>query len=371
MLEFNGKILTNQEIVEKLGEKITKPIVFQLCDQFKSSIKLIHRGESKWTERWVSNFGLRNEHQSRNFDTGGTDQYVYYTTATPDQINPQIRRFDVNGNGNKVSFTGGMVTISQGQEDLLLFLRAHEQNQTNKYFTITDERGKQKHFPKIQFLFKEIIPEMVNELKYDNTHERLKAQTAAFDPKRIPYEAAVVMATAYGMTEARHTGEKNVRQFLYDNASKNPSLFLSNMTNSSFDIKAQLQSAVEFGIVSFDAPYWKWSEKKTGDARICSVPTGEDKLDYFVQWMREVDKSGVLEQVKQLVEKAMEGADEKFIKEEIKPLDAVLIDLGFDSLEDAKKMKAELEQFRREKAKADKAVAGKQVKPKDEITLTA
>lgn len=336
MLEINGKVLTNAEVIEKLGEKITRPIEFKLCEQFQSSLRYTSKGNTSWVKRYMETFGLSNRAEVRDFTNGGTDVIIYFTQIVGDPQKPMERRYIVGDTLNKIEFSRGFLHISEGQEDLLLFLRLHEQCQTNESWTKTDVFGNQKNKPVKAFLFKEIIPEKENEQSYDLTHIRLRAQTAAFDPKRIPLDAAIIMATAYGMSEARYKGEKSIRQFLYDKATNNPEQFITDMSSSSFDLTAIVQSALEFKVIKFDAPYYRWAidnPKKYGDGRICQVPAGKG-LEWFVQWMRETDKSGVLEELKKKVSEATDKSDSNFEVEDKKPLESLMAQFGVKTAEE-------------------------------------
>lgn len=336
MIEINGKVLTNAEVIEKLGERITRPIEFKLCEQFKSSLRYTARGTTSWVTRYVETFGLNNRAEVRDFENGGNDVVIYFTQIVGDPNKPLERRYIVGDTINKVQFNRGLLSVNEGQEDLLLFLRINEQCQTNDAWAKTDTFGNQKYKPTKAFLYKEIIPEKENEQSYDLTHLRLRAQTAAFDPKRISSEAAIIMATGYQMPEARYKGEKAIRQFLYDKATADPEQFLKNMSSSSFDLTAIVQSALEFNIVKFDAPYYRWAidnPKKYGDGRICQVPAGKG-IEWFVQWLRETDKSGVLEELKKKVAEATDKSDANFEAEDKKPLESLMAQFGVKTAEE-------------------------------------
>lgn len=339
MIKINDKVLSNEEIVTMLGERITRPIDFQLTEQFQSTLKyILPSGDSKWITRYQETFGLSNNVVVRNFKDGGNDTLIYYNNVIEPTKNSPERRYIVGDTLNKIEFTRGRITVNEGQEDLLLFLRFHEQNKTNKYWMEADAFGNQKYRPTRGFLFKEIMPTVEAATAYDTTHNLLRAQTACFDPKRIPFDSAIIMATGYGMPDARHSGEKAVRQFLYKQATSNPSKFLEDMQSATFDIQAIVQSALVFKIIKFDAPYYAWcadAPKKYGDGRICQVPTGKEPIAYFTEWLRITDKSGVMEEIKMQVANANEKADGSFIEQEERPGEAILTMLGVTSIDEA------------------------------------
>ena len=287
-------------------------------------------------------FGLSNTTTTRNMEVGGTNTYVYYTHInTQPMPGGQSQKVYVVGDSlTKIEFNKGFLTVEPGQEDLLLFLRSHEQNKTNTVWSKVDGFNEQIYKPTKAFLFKEIIPEKEDAASYDLTHNRLKAQTAAFDPKRIPMNKAIVMATAYGLTDAKSKGEKGIRKFLYDNATANPDQFLTDMASNAFELKATVQSALSLRIIKFDAPYIQWTDrkaKKFAEGRICQVSAGMNPIDFFVQWLREKDKSGVMDELKRMVDEELEDGGTSFESDSPSvdlALEAVKA-MGYNTLEEA------------------------------------
>lgn len=360
MLLVNEKNLTNAEIIEALGGRIERPIKFSLTEQFQSVLRYIYQdGSIRNVVRMQETFGLSNSMSTKNFKDGGTDRYTYYTHT---QVRPgkdsSDRIYLVGESLTKIEFLKGFLTVDVGQEDLLLFLRKHEQNKTNPVWGEVNRFKEQVNRPVKAFLFKEIIPEKEDALSYDIIHMRLKAQTAALDPKRIPYSRAVMMATAYNLPNPKDKGEKSVRQFLYNQATAQPEQFLTDMASNKFELKATVQSAISLRIIKFDSPYMQWTEKKsrrTGEGRICQIASGRDPVDYFVDWLRETDKSGVMEELKKMVEVELESSE--IVEPKLPNVDLAVEAaklLGYNSVEEAMSALSELKKLNEAPVKTKK-----------------
>jgi len=364
MIRINDVVLTNEQVIELLNEetgsgKMKAQVEFQLLENFEARLKYLNeRNEATYHKRYQATFGMDNRFDRRNFKTGGSETIVYYThTITDQKTGPRY----LTGNMNKIMFQNGYLIVQPGQEDLLLFMRLSEQCKTNKYWEETDGRGNQKYTPSKSFLYKELRPELDSEADYDATFASLKAQAAPLNPQTIPLATAITMATAYGMPDVRFKAEKAIRIFLSMKAKANPEQFMADLKSASFELKAKVNSAFNYGIIKYDAPYIMWANKKSGESKICNVPIGKDHVDHFVHWLREIDQSGVLDELSSLNEKAM-------IKEMNHPIenesdyDKLIKALGVDTLEDAKKM---IEAARAGGAKPDGKPAA------DEATLHA
>jgi len=341
MISINGKTLTNEEVIALLVKetgsgKMTGDIEFCLLDNYCSSIKTLNdQGEARYVKKFQATYGVANQYDRRNFSEGGTETCIYYTTTVNDKVNGTPRY--LTGDMNKIVFYHGHLTVRPGQEDLLLWLRLNERCQTNKYWEETDGRGNQKYQPQGAFNYKEIIPEKVSEVAYNEYFEALRAQAAVVNPERIPYDMALKMAMSYNMVDARFAGEKAIRLFLANKAKANPEAFMADLNSSSFELRAQVNSCFMYGILSWDVPYIRWANKKVseGDTRILTVPSGKDHVDYMVLWLREIDKSGVLNELRTLLERAQlkEHGEEVNVPE--KERDGLLKALGVSSLEEA------------------------------------
>lgn len=341
MLSINGKQLTNEEVVKLLEKetgngKMKGDIEFCLLDNYRSTIKTLNdQGEVRFVSKYQATYAIANQYDRRNFTDGGTETIIYYTNVVNDKTHGQPRY--MTNDLNKVVFYHGHLTVRPGQEDLLLFLRLNERNQTNPYWEVSDGRGNQKYIPQGAFNYKEIVPEKISEVAYDSYYEGLKAQAAVVNPDRIPYDMALKMAISYNMVDARFKGEKAIRLFLAQKAKENPESFMKDLNSSQFELRAQVNSCFMYGILGYDAPYIRWANKKISDAdtRILTVPSGKDHVDYMVFWLREVDKSGVLNELRTQLERMQlkEHGIEVTVTE--KEHNTLLKQLGVASLEEA------------------------------------
>jgi len=148
------------------------------------------------------------------------------------------------------------------------------------------------------------------------------------------------MAVSYNMIDAKYKGEKAIRLFLAQKATANPEQFMKDLTSSSFELMAEVNSAFMYGILTYDMPYIRWAKKKEGDNRILTVPSGKDHVDYMVHWLREVDKSGVLNQVRTEVERAAAREHGVEIKANEQEYDGFLKVLGVGSIDELKQILA-------------------------------
>lgn len=341
MISINGKVLSNTEVISLLeketgGGKMKGDIEFCLLDNYCSSIKTLNdQGEAKYVRKFQATYGVSNQYDRRNFAEGGTETVIYFTTTINDKVNGQPRY--LTNDMNKIVFYHGHLTVRPGQEDLLLWLRLNERCQTNKYWEHADARGNQKYTPQGAFNYKEIIPEKVSELAYNDYYEGLKAQAAVVNEDRISKDMALKMAISYGMVDAKFAGEKAIRLFLAQKAKANPEQFMADLNSAAFELRAQVNSCFLYGILAWDVPYIRWANKKAadGDTRICTVPVGRDHVDFMVGWLRETDKSGVLNELRVLLEK--EQLKEVGIQVEVpqEQRSEFLKMLGVSSLEEA------------------------------------
>ncbi len=337
MIKINDKILTNKEVIELLEKetgsgKMKGDIEFCLLENYQSNIKILNEAqEARWVKKFQTTYGISNQYERRNFEEGGTETVLYYTSVAGDPVKGY--RYHT-GDLNKIVFNNGYLIVRPGQEDLLLWLRLNERNQTNKYWEQTDTRGNQKYKPEGAFNYKEIIPEKVSEEEYNNYYQGLVAQAKVVNPESLKYDVALKMAQSYNMVDAKFKGEKAVRLFLGMKAKANPEQFMKDLTSSSFELRADINQAFMYGILAWDMPYIRWAKKMDGDQRILTVPSGKDHVDYMVHWLREIDKSGVLNQIRTEVEKAQLKEHGINLKSSEKEYDGFLKSLGVSSMEE-------------------------------------
>ena len=78
---------------------------------------------------------------------------------------------------------------------------------------------------------------------------------------------------------------------------------MDDITSAATEIRSVLADAVAYNVIKFDLPYIKWSDVSKGkrsvnNGVIVQIPNGLDQMDFFVNWMREKDNSGVYNQLK-------------------------------------------------------------------------
>ncbi len=345
MIRINDKTLTNEEIRELLeketglvGGKIKGEAHFKLLENYESRLKRLKEdGEVFYEKKYQATYGLHNTYERRNFTDGGSESITYYTNTIGDhKVGVQYRTNDVN----KVVFQNGYLIVHPGQEDLLLFLRLNEQCKSNKYWSETDTRGNQKYQPNKSFLYKEIVEEVESEHQFQEAYENVKAQVIVMNPEKLPIATAMTMATAYGMQDAKYKSEHGIRMFLLAKAKANPEHFIKDLNDAGFELRAKINSAFTYNILKWDAPYIRWAKMTSGDNRVVSVPTGRDHVDYLTFWLKEIDKSGKLNEVLGKVER--EVLNEHGYKiPDLKPAteyDLLLQELGVGSIDEAKKI---------------------------------
>lgn len=344
MIKINDKVLSNEEVLKLLQEetgegRMTSMVEFQLLENYQSVLRLLNSNKERVNlKKYQATFGLTNQYVRRNFTSGGSETVCYYTNAVPDGKGG-FRYHITNQSGelNKVVFHNGYLQVQPGQEDLLLFMRINEQCKTNLWWEKADNRGVQLYKPERSFLYKELIPEKESELEFDDSMLELKAMSYAMDAQKIPLGRAFTMAEGYNMLDAKYKGEKAVRIFLKNRAKLNPSQFMLDIESASFEVRGKINAAFKYGILKYESPYISWTSKTMGDNRICSVPVSKDHIDYFTMWVREIDRSGVLDEINRLMEKEV-------IKDHVETPDSgsaydqLLKQLGVTSLEEATKL---------------------------------
>lgn len=308
MLLINGKPVEDNflhEIAEKQGKKIEdflldKPATFRLQDSFWT---IKHQREMKsgkmTTRKLVSpEFSIDATYDWFNPLTGMTAKLTYTTAYQPDERGHNRNPI------SQVSFEYGFITVDKEQTDLYFWLNNHQLNQTNpKYLENANTR------PPKPFLFKEVLPDRENQAMVDHETEVAELTLMFTSPKYKGYvndEAIKTLAKAYGIGSLVGKGRKDIEKFMLPFVKQSPKKVKDDITSAAIEIRAVLSDATEYGVIKYDAPYFKWTELKgkkvVNNGIICSVAVGHEPIDFFVNFMREKDNSGVYQQIKKDLE---------------------------------------------------------------------
>ncbi len=308
MLLINGKPV-DDDFFHKLAAvqkkdiaefQLKKPATFKLQDSFFTTKNQREMKSGKMTTRILVSpeFSIDATYDWYNPMTGMTAKLTYTSIYTPDE-----RGYNKNPI-SQVSFEYGFITVDVHQTDLKFWLNGHPLNQTNpKYLDNESTR------PPKPFLFRELLPDRENNALID--HEKLVASVTLMltDSNYKGYinnESIKLLAKAYGIGSLADKGRKDIEKFLLKFVKQDPQKVLDDMRSSSIEIRSVLADAIEYGVIKHDAPHFKWTELKgkrvVNNGIICSVAVGQEPIDYFVNFMREQDNSGVYQQIKKDLE---------------------------------------------------------------------
>jgi uncharacterized protein YggU (UPF0235/DUF167 family) len=159
-------------------------------------------------------------------------------------------------------------------------------------------------------MFREILPNAESRVLVD--HETLVAKLTLkiTDPQTKGYvneEALRYLAKSYGYGSTVGKGRTDVEKFLLSYIKKNPSQVENDLTSAATEVRAILSDALAYNVIRMDLPYIKHVDLTKGkrtvnNGIICQVPNGLEPIDFFVNWMREKDNSGVFNQLKKELE---------------------------------------------------------------------
>ena len=305
MLLINGKPVEDDFLVKYAQVKKKslsdftpkKTEAFKLQDSFFRRVRQREMKSGKMQDRVLV---------SPEFSIDAT--YQWYSPFTGMQVNlTYTKNYQPDNNGvnrspiNQVSFEYGIVTVDKEESDLYFWLLNHPLNQTNpKYLEDENQR------PPKPFLFRQLLPDREANVFIDHEKTVSKVILMITDPTMKQYindEALKHLAKSYGYGSVLNSGRKDLEKFVIGFAKKHPQKVLDDLTSAATEIRAVLADAEQYGVIKFDFPYVKWVDLSKGkrtvnNGIIVQCPSGLDPMDFFVNWMREKDNSGVYNQLK-------------------------------------------------------------------------
>lgn len=280
--------------------QLKKPTTFKLSDSFFRVVRQREMTSGKSVERTMvsPHHAIEATMKWYNPFTGMTQMLSYVTNFIPNKDGSNLSEIE------PVVFEYGFITVLQEQNDLYFFLNNHPLNQTNPKYK--DENNR----PSKPFMFREILPNAESRVLVD--HETLVAKLTLkiTDPSTKGYvneEALRYLAKSYGYGSTVGKGRTDVEKFLLSYIKKNPAKVESDLTSASTEVMAILSDAIAYNVITYDAPYYKWSDLSKGkrtvnNGIICQVTSGLEPIDYFVNYMREKDSTGIFNQLKKELE---------------------------------------------------------------------
>lgn len=316
MLLLNGKPVAGN-FLEKQAQRqgktlnditLKKTTTFKLSDSYFRKTRLKEMRSGKFEEKIFCppSFNLEPTYLWQNPETGMTEKLTYTTNYLPgvDGVNM--------GEVFPVEIEYGFITVDPTQNDLYYWLNNHPDNQTNPEYV----SGKLK--PKKPFRFYEVMPD-VEAIKFVD-HERIVSKAILMftdkDTKGwVNDEALMHLAKSYGYGNTANAGRKDLEKFMLKHVKQNPQKVLNDISSAATEVRSVIADAVTFGIIKFDLPYVKWVDLSKGKRTankgiICQISNGLDSMDFFVEWLREKDNSGVFNQMKkELDDKKLEALE--------------------------------------------------------------
>ncbi len=322
MLEINGKLLSTQEIYDRLkvtqGLKTTEhnstvqisnSIVFKQTDSYVQKVPMLDElGGVVFKNRYSRSFGLQITSSNFYLDEKGNIQSENVVLYTNKLVKDDTTTYLYNGL-DRIQFKDGYLEVKAGEEDLLLFLRMHERNQTNHKWLQTDEDKEPKYKPYKNFLITEILPikEAANE--YDTVKKLTAVQVLCLDETRMPLELLIDMAASYGMGNVGKTEPKKIRVWLSQKATQNPDKFLKDYNSQSFKLSATMATAFDLGVITLnEGRRVKWGKETPyyngGKEIILQLPAGTENKKHEVLASKLVERgdSETIDAIKKLIE---------------------------------------------------------------------
>lgn len=217
---------------------------------------------------------------------------------------------------DSINFIAGVLVVKKNQPDLLEFLLNHPLNASNP------DRDDTQHAR-----FYEVDPVKAEEEEFQ--HRVSTFEVTELIMKTMTEQEQRTALKIYGEMNVDHLDPKIVRNRLITIATDmvmskkdpryGPQGFMRTIGAPTMKIKALVQDAIDRDLIKFDGKNrWIWLE---GDAKgnvIVPVPSGQNHIDYFVDWMVNRDDSGVKGLLEEMVGFAQ--AEEKSkVKEASKP----------------------------------------------------
>jgi hypothetical protein len=326
MLEINGKLLSSQEVFDRLkvslglpkdapnsDVQIKEPIVFWQSKGYQQLVPMVSPRDNSvfYKPRYAKSFGFQIKSNNTFIDGDGvasSESVVLYNNKTVKE-DTTIYLYD---GSDRLMFQDGSFTVNAGQEDVLLFLRMSERNQTNHKWMLNVD-GEPVYKPTNGgFLIYENKPKIVAETDYLSASRKIAAQALCFDESKLSNELAIDMATSYGMSNVARTPIKQIRVWLSSKAEQMPDKFIKDLTSQSYRLSAQLKTAFDLGIIVHSEQRVKWGKetpyyKKNGGV-IMQLPRGVDANKHEVLAAKLVEKgdSQTIQDIQALIKKGTE-----------------------------------------------------------------
>lgn len=344
-LEINGKLLSTQEVFDRLkvtmglpkeasnnDVKIKEPIIFWQSAGYKQLVPMVSNRDNSvfYKPRYAKTFGFQIKSNNTFIGEDGLASSESVVLFTNKIVNEDTTTYLYNGS-DRLMFEDGNFTVNAGQEDILLFLRMSERNQTNHKWQLNVD-GEPTYKPTNGgFLIYELRPKIVAETDYADASRKIMAQAVCFDKNKLSDEHAIDMATSYNMQGVAKTPIKQIRVWLASKAEQNPDKFIKDLSSQSYRLSAQLKTAFDLGIIVHSEQRVKWGKDtpfyNKGKAIIAQLPKGVDANKHEVLAAKLVEKgdSETISSIQDLIAKGTQHITE--VKEE-SALEKAALELG-------------------------------------------
>lgn len=285
-LLFNGKPLEKKNYESLIDGKVPKgkdkTVTFVLCNA-QPLLRFTERGE-------------------RTYEKGGTRPLATSCIARIEGMDGELRYYESK---NQVQGKNGiednyepkyvdfiaheMIINAETNESLFHFMLLHSENENN-----CEKFGKMPAYKMV-----DISAPMKRSVSLRD--ERLKAYDMvreAFEKNKPKIKALYqnLGKTDYvDLMEAKDY--EAIKSPIYDLCESNPSKVIEMLNSASLDVGAVVTQAIERGVIKESSTSFDWT--KTG-RKIWSIPQGRnsDGFDLFVNFLKNEDKSGTLDQIK-------------------------------------------------------------------------
>lgn len=218
--------------------------------------------------------------------------------VTIDEFTPGELSFD----------TRGQITVNVTDKDLFLFLYYHPRNSSSPY---KDEKKA------AWFYLENKEKEAAN--KADTRRKQTMAENLIWDSKAgLSEDSLREIAKSYRMPNVDQCSLDEVRLYLDPLAKKDPDKFVADTHGANLEVKALVQDAVDFRLISFKKDKKKWytlTESGKTDDVICEVRMQEDPYDRLVKFIVSIDDTGILEYLKEKVVEKQSVVEEEVAEE--------------------------------------------------------
>lgn len=285
-LLFNGKPLERKDYESLVGGKTPKTKDKAVTFVLKNAQPLLRFTERG--ERTYEKGGIRPLSTSCIARIGGVDgELTYYESKT--QVQGKTGT-ETNYEPKFVYFQAHELIVDAGKnESLFDYLLLNSENEEN-----SEKFGKMASFKMVD------TSEPIKK-KIAGTNERLMAYDMvreAWEKNRPKIKA---MYQNLGKTDYADLLENKdydgIKSPIFDLCESNPRKVIDMLNSASLDVGATVTQAIERGLIKEDSTSFKWTKN---DKVIWRIPQGRnaDAFDLFVNFLKNEDRSGTLEQIK-------------------------------------------------------------------------